>query len=102
MGQSPIVTVTASKIETDFELQFGEGWMQCVFGWQRMWAENQQGLDELSSESESSDDNYVSYRTYKKYRRQMGYEDTEESDDTDTSFGPFVSKYYEDDEPDPY
>ena len=65
-GQSPIVTLTASKLETDFELQFEKGWLQSFTEWQGKWAEKQQGPGDPLSESESdySDDSYMSYHYF--------------------------------------
>ena len=81
-GQSPIVTLTTSKMETDFELQFETCWMQSFWSWERKWADKQQGPgDPLSeSESESSDDDYMYYRPRK---MRCAYASSHSSDDDD-------------------
>ena len=65
-GQSPIVTVTTTKRETDFELLFEKGRVQSFVEWKRKWAEKQQGPGDPLSESESdySDDDYMSYHYF--------------------------------------
>ena len=95
-GQSPIVTLTASKLETDFELQFEKGWLQSFTEWQRKWAEKQQGPGDPLSESESdySDDSYMFYRHFEEssddhrlycchHEGRCGYYDNEDDDDDD-------------------